>query len=230
VVTRFFCPPDIPRCIASPTRISAHISSPKIYKKEEKQGNPQDKGTHPGWNCCPSNLHWESQSICIRKAQNGYIHITTHMTLNQQILLQPPPLLLISVMYEETVLYGVVLITGGVTVSGPSLCNLLQCYSPYPPLQLPASNLTNVMMQTLFTQGCEPARQRKKKKKKQHCCHSWLFLVRMYVLCTEKKEFMGYPFFTPFQLSFITEMVEIWHLHEELQVQASMDIHKYYLM
>lgn len=106
----------------------------------------------------------------------------------------------------------------GGTVSEPSLCNLLQCYSPYPPLQLPASNLTNVMMQTLFTKGCEPARQRKKKKKKQHCCHSWLFLVRIYVLCTEKKEFMGYPFFTPFRLSFITEMVEIWHLNcEELQ-------------
>ncbi len=63
VVTRFFCPPDIPRCIASPTRISAHTSSPKIYKKEEKQGNPQDKGTHPGWNCCPSNLHWESINL-----------------------------------------------------------------------------------------------------------------------------------------------------------------------
>lgn len=46
--------------------------------------------------------------------KNGYIHITTHMTLNQQILLQLPPLLLISVMYEETLLYGVVLITGGV--------------------------------------------------------------------------------------------------------------------
>jgi hypothetical protein len=53
----------------------------------------------------------------------------------------------------------------------------------------------------------------------------------MYVLCTEEKEFLGYPYFTPFPLSFITEMVEIWHLHwEELQVQASMDIHKYYLM
>lgn len=208
VVTRFFCPPDIPRCIASPTRISAHISSPKIYKKEEKQGNPQDKGTHPGWNCCPSNLHWESQSICIRKAQNGYIHITTHMTLNQQILLQPPPLLLISVMYEETVLYGVVLITGGVqfwdlhyVICCNATLHTLHCSCLHPTWQM------------LWCKPCslKDVNQlgREKKKKKQHC----------------------YPFFTPFPLSFITEMVEICHLHyEELQVQASMDIHKYYLM
>ncbi|CAN0877649.1 hypothetical protein LINGRAHAP2_LOCUS12004 [Linum grandiflorum] len=30
VVTLFFCPPDIPLTISSPTNVSAHISSPKI--------------------------------------------------------------------------------------------------------------------------------------------------------------------------------------------------------
>jgi hypothetical protein len=57
-----------------------------------------------------------------------------------------------------------------------------------------------------------------------------LLSTHVYIV-TEKKEFMGYPFFTPFRLTFITEMVEIRHFHcEELQVRASMDIHKYYLM
>lgn len=39
VVTRFFWPPEIPLCIASPTRVSAHTSSPKIcitWSKDSK--------------------------------------------------------------------------------------------------------------------------------------------------------------------------------------------------
>ncbi|PKU67857.1 hypothetical protein MA16_Dca019383 [Dendrobium catenatum] len=31
VVTRFFCPPEIPLLISSPTIISAHISNPSTY-------------------------------------------------------------------------------------------------------------------------------------------------------------------------------------------------------
>lgn len=30
VVTRFFCPPEMPRTMASPTGVSAHMSSPSI--------------------------------------------------------------------------------------------------------------------------------------------------------------------------------------------------------
>uniref|UniRef100_A0A0A9CWS2 Similar to PDR8/PEN3 (PLEIOTROPIC DRUG RESISTANCE8) n=1 Tax=Arundo donax TaxID=35708 RepID=A0A0A9CWS2_ARUDO len=32
VVTRFFWPPEIPRCIWSPTMVSAHMSSPSILR------------------------------------------------------------------------------------------------------------------------------------------------------------------------------------------------------
>jgi hypothetical protein len=31
VVTRFFWPPEIPRCILSPTNVFAQISSPRIF-------------------------------------------------------------------------------------------------------------------------------------------------------------------------------------------------------
>lgn len=31
VVTRFFCPPDTPLLISSPTMVSAQISSPRTY-------------------------------------------------------------------------------------------------------------------------------------------------------------------------------------------------------
>lgn len=38
VVTRFFCPPEIPRCISSPTMVSLHMSSPSICKYFKSQG------------------------------------------------------------------------------------------------------------------------------------------------------------------------------------------------
>jgi len=31
VVSRFFCPPEIPLSISSPTNVSAHMSKPKIF-------------------------------------------------------------------------------------------------------------------------------------------------------------------------------------------------------
>lgn len=34
VVTRFFCPPDIPLIISLPTIVSPHISSPKIWSNQ----------------------------------------------------------------------------------------------------------------------------------------------------------------------------------------------------
>lgn len=35
VVTRFFWPPEIPRCIWSPTMVSAQMSSPSICSKDQ---------------------------------------------------------------------------------------------------------------------------------------------------------------------------------------------------
>jgi len=46
VVRRFFCPPEIPRNIAFPTIVSAHISSPKTFKCRAKKEDTSKQCSH----------------------------------------------------------------------------------------------------------------------------------------------------------------------------------------